>query len=33
MNKVLILDDEQPICTLLKRIIPWKELDMRLVVD
>ena len=31
MNKVLILDDEQPICTLLKRIIPWKELDMRLV--
>ncbi len=31
MIKALIMDDEQPICTLLKRIIPWNELDMKLV--
>lgn len=30
MIKALILDDEQPICTLLKRIIPWKELNITL---
>lgn len=30
MVKVLIMDDEPPICSLLKRIIPWSELGMKL---
>ena len=30
MIKAVILDDEKPICSLLKRIIPWKELDITL---
>lgn len=29
MIKVLILDDEKPICSLVKRLIPWDELGMK----